>query len=353
MRQAAPAGHPRVGADAYSGRVSRADETFLDLALSRSTVDRSAASRNDSVAVAQALLDPRTRVLPLVRGTAPVRAGERPTLALRPPAPGDDDLVPWLLGIREGTTYLAVEEPSLDEDAGSSQRSTGVQGTGSSEDRGRGATQTQIVRATLREIGADLDDTDAGLLTTATALAEWHHRHGHCPRCGAATTVVQGGWVRRCPVDGSEHHPRTDPAVIMAVTDADDRLLLGTGVTWPQDRVSVLAGFVEAGESLEAAVVREVREEVGIPVTNLVYRGNQPWPFPASLMLGFRARAEQTQLRIDPVELRSAGWFTREELASAVASGRRTLPTRVSIARRLIEEWFGGSLDHEGTDRPS
>ena len=193
-------------------------------------------------------------------------------------------------------------------------------------------------------IGADLDDRDAGLLTSATALAEWHHRHQHCPRCGARTVSEQGGWVRSCPEDGSQHHPRTDPAVIMAVTDAEDRLLLGSGVAWPEHRVSVLAGFVEAGESLEAAVIREVQEEVGITVTDLVYRGNQPWPFPASLMLGFRAVATSTEIVVDPVELRDAQWYDRERLAREVASGALTLPMRVSIARRLIEEWFGGPV---------
>lgn len=297
--------------------MSRADETFLDLSLSRATVDRSAALRGDPTVVAEALRDPATRVLVLREGRAPVRPGPPPSLALRAPLPDDERRQLWLLGTHDGVTYLAVDGEE---------------------------TPGEPAWRSLREIGADIDDTDAGLLTTATALAEWHHRHGHCTRCGAETEVVQGGWVRRCPVDGSEHHPRTDPAVIMAVVDDQDRLLLGSGVSWPEGRVSVLAGFVEAGESLEAAVVREVREEVGIAVTDLVYRGNQPWPFPASLMLGFRARAQATELVVDPVELRSAAWFTRGDLEQGVRAGRLTLPTRVSIARRLIEEWFGGPV---------
>lgn len=304
--------------------MSRADETFLDLALSRSTVDRSALLRTDGSAVEMALRDPRTRVLPLRDGAAPVRRLPRAALALRGPAPEDDGRAMWLLGVRDGVTYLSVTE----------------EGPAAQPDQGA----DQVVWSGLRQVGADLDDTDAGLLTTATALTEWHRRHGHCPRCGTSTSVEQGGWVRRCPRDGSEHHPRTDPAVIMAVTDPDDRLLLGSGATWPQDRVSVLAGFVEAGESLEAAVIREVHEEVGITVTELTYRGNQPWPFPASLMLGFRAASQETELRVDHTELRSAAWFTRDQLAQEVAGGRLTLPTRVSIARRLIEDWFGQPL---------
>lgn len=305
-------------------RVSAADETFLDLALSRSAVDRAGALRGDSEALARALEDPRTRVLPLRSRAAPVSPGDRPALQLRAPRPQDAGRA-WLLGTAQGVTHLAVAE-----DAPAPPDTGDVRWVG------------------LRDVATDLDDTEAGLLTAATALAEWHHRHGHCPRCGAATQVEQGGWVRRCPRDGSEHHPRTDPAVIMAVTDADDRILLGSGVAWPPTRVSVLAGFVEAGESLESAVVREVLEEVGVEVVHPVYRGNQPWPFPASLMLGFRARATSTELRVDPGELRSAHWFTREELGRSVGAGELTLPSRASIARRLVEEWFGGTVPEPG-----
>ncbi|WP_238154439.1 NAD(+) diphosphatase [Ornithinimicrobium sufpigmenti] len=311
--------------------MSGPDETFLDLSLSRSTVHRAGALRTDPEAITAALSDPDTRVLTLRAGTAAVVGGDRPRLALRPPRP-EDAPQPWLLGVEDGRTYLAVED---EVDAADETEPPGVSG---------GPEGAEIVWRGLREVGADLDDRDAGLLTSATALAEWHHRHQHCPRCGARTVIEQGGWVRVCPTDGSQHHPRTDPAVIMAVTDVDDRLLLGSGVAWPEHRVSVLAGFVEAGESLEAAVIREVQEEVGIAVTNLVYRGNQPWPFPASLMLGFRAVATSTDLVVDPVELREAQWYDRERLAREVASGEVTLPMRVSIARRLIEEWFGGRL---------
>lgn len=315
-----------VSRSTYSGCVSRADETLLDLALSRATVDRSARERADDNTVTRALEDPRTRVLVVREGRSRVLRGGT-SLSLRAPEPGDGERSPWFLGRHDGVAYLAVDE------------SPGEGGAppGAGDDTGS-------AWMSLREVGADLDDTEAGLLTTATALHGWHVRHRHCPRCGALTEVVQGGWVRRCPQDGSEHYPRTDPAVIVAVVDAHDRLLLATGNPWPDGRVSVLAGFVEAGETMEAAAVREVREEVGIDIDDLAYRGNQPWPFPASLMLGFRARAVSTAIVPDPTEIRSAAWYTREQLARHVVAGSRTLPSRVSIARVLIEEWFGGPL---------
>lgn len=304
--------------------MSRADETLLDLALSRATIDRSAAERADDSTVALALEDPRTRVLVIREGRSSL-VQDRTALALRPPAPGDAERSPWFLGRHDGVAYLAVDETPPPDPA-------------------RPGSPAEPGWVSLREVGADLDDTEAGLLTTATALHGWHGRHRHCPRCGTVTQVVQGGWVRRCPRDGSEHYPRTDPAVIVAVVDDDERLLLATGNGWQDGRVSVLAGFVEAGETMEAAAVREVREEVGIRIADLTFRGDQPWPFPASLMLGFRARALTTDLRPDRGEIRSAAWYTREELATLVADGARTLPSRVSIARVLVEEWFRGPL---------
>lgn len=313
--------HRTACACAYSGPVSPPDETHLDLALSRSVVPRSAHERADAATLEQALADPGTRVLELREGRTRLRDAASTGLALRAPDADDAGRTPWFLGRHGGTAYLAVDVgPSHD---------------GEPDHDGW---------VSLREVGADLDDVEAGLLTTATALHGWHRTHRHCPRCGSATDVVQAGWVRRCPRDGSEHYPRTDPAVIMAVVDDEDRLLLGTGQPWPEGRVSVLAGFVEAGETLEAAVAREVMEEVGLQVTDVRYRGNQPWPFPASLMLGFRARAVTTDLTVDRTELRSAAWYTREELRAGVEDGSRTLPTRVSIARVLVEEWFGGPI---------
>jgi NAD+ diphosphatase len=190
--------------------------------------------------------------------------------------------------------------------------------------------------ATVRDVGALLPARDAGLLVAAIALANWHATHPRCPRCGGPTEVVDGGWVRRCPADGSDHFPRTDPAVIVLVHDGGDRCLLGRQPSWPRGRYSTLAGFVEPGESLEHAVIREVEEESGVVVDDVVYRGSQPWPFPASLMLGFEARAVGGSLGTGDDELEDVAWFGRDELRS----GRPLLPPPASIAHWLITGWL-------------
>jgi len=202
------------------------------------------------------------------------------------------------------------------------------------------------VRAgSLREAGTLLGDRDAGLFTHAVALANWHDTHTHCPVDGTPTIVDPGGHSTRCPKDGTEHFPRTDPAVIMLVTDPDDRCLLARNAAWPGRRVSILAGFVDPGESAEQAVIREVAEETSITVTNVRYLGSQPWPMPRSLMLGFRADAPAGQaITVDHTELAEAYWFSRDELLAAVKAREIALPPPVSIARHIIEHWFGGPL---------
>jgi NAD+ diphosphatase len=196
----------------------------------------------------------------------------------------------------------------------------------------------------LREVASDVSAQDAGLFVEAAAIANWHATHRHCPLCGAPTRIEQGGWVRRCPEDNTEHFPRTDPAIIVSVLDEQDRILLGHNKSWPPGRYSTLAGFVEPGESLEAAVVREIEEESGVVVHSPQYLGSQPWPFPASLMLGFTATAAQTELKPDGVEITEVRWFTRKELAACIASGEVRVAPGISIARALIEHWYGGPL---------
>ena len=198
----------------------------------------------------------------------------------------------------------------------------------------------------LRRIGARLDTRDAGLFTEALALANWHASYGFSPRTGNPTAPGSAGWTRLDPDDGRESFPRTDPAIIVGVTDADDRLLLGRNAMWEGNRFSLLAGFVEPGESLEAAVIREVFEESGIRVADPVYLGSQPWPFPASIMLGFRARVADGASIVgapDGEEILEVRWFRREELVAAL--GEILLPGPASIARAIIEDWYGAELD--------
>ena len=199
----------------------------------------------------------------------------------------------------------------------------------------------------LRTLATALSDRDAGLFTEALAIANWHATHTHCPRCGTPTVVEEAGWVRTCFEDGSQIFPRTDPAVIVTVLDADDRLLLGSNAMWENSRYSLLAGFVEPGESFESAVEREIFEEAGVRVVDPQYKGSQPWPFPASVMVGFTARLAHDQpadaLDPDGEEILDLRWFSRDELWAA--REQVILPGRSSIACALIEDWYGGPLD--------
>lgn len=197
----------------------------------------------------------------------------------------------------------------------------------------------------FRQIAAELSEAESQYLIEANAILNWHRVHTHCPRCGAQTVVESLGWVRRCPQDGSEHFPRIDPAIIVAVVGKDGRLLLGSGAGWEKHRYSTLAGFVEPGESLEQAVVREIAEEVGVHIHSVQYLGSQAWPFPASLMLGFTAYTDDAEAKADGVEIVRARWFSKSELLSAVNSGEVVISHRASIARALIEQWYGERIE--------
>lgn len=193
---------------------------------------------------------------------------------------------------------------------------------------------------TLREAGPLLPVAEAELVAMASALAAWHRAEPYCPRCGTPTRVAAAGTARWCPSCEADRFPRTDPAIIVAIIDGADRILLARQGVWATGRHSVLAGFVEAGESLEQAVHREVLEESGLTVTDITYFGSQPWPFPRSIMLGFVARAVTTDIRVDGEEIVSGGWFSRDELIAAVSAGTVILPGEASIAFRLIRSWL-------------
>jgi NAD+ diphosphatase len=196
----------------------------------------------------------------------------------------------------------------------------------------------------LRELGPRLSALEMEVLMTAVAMESWHARHGYCPTCGRPTAVASAGWVRRCPADGTEHYPRTDPAIIVLVIDEDDRALLGRQTRWPRQWRSALAGFVEPGERAESAVRREVFEEVSIRIERIRYVASQPWPFPGSLMLGFHAWTSDVDIAVDGIEIAEAEFYGREQLRTAAAAGRIQLPPSISIARGLIERWYGSPL---------
>ncbi|WP_168207485.1 NAD(+) diphosphatase [Microlunatus elymi] len=196
---------------------------------------------------------------------------------------------------------------------------------------------------TVRQLTVSLDDLDREIAITAVALINWHRNESFCGRCGTTSEVRKAGFMRVCPNCGNEYFPRTDPAVIVAILDDEDRLLLGSQADWG-NRVSVFAGFVEAGESAEQAVHREIAEEVGLSLRDIRYYGSQPWPFPRSLMLGFVARAAGTEINIDNAEISYADWFTRDRLARDMADGTIARPSSNSIAFRLITAWRQGRL---------
>ncbi|MBK8463052.1 MAG: NAD(+) diphosphatase [Nigerium sp.] len=199
--------------------------------------------------------------------------------------------------------------------------------------------------ASLRQLGGVLDETQADIATTAVALVNWHRVAPFCGQCGTRTQVREGGYMRWCPGCDRQRFPRTDPAVIVAILDEAGRLLLGHHTGWESTRVSILAGFVEAGESLEAAVRREIREESGLQLSSVRYVGSQPWPFPRSLMLGFVARAVGAEIRVDGAEIEWAHFYTPHDLTRLVDAGDLTLPMRSSIASRIIASWRAGTLD--------
>lgn len=316
-----------------------------DLPLSRTVTDRAADLRGDEDLLPALLDDASTRVL-LVSGGRVVtrRRGRRPALALYSPqeaalrAPSSSLAERWaFLGYDDADRVPGVAPGETRPDGPAYLAHHVPEGAPSALPAGDEWTA-------LREVGGELSARDAGLATAAVALYEWHVRYPRCPRCGAETQPVSSGWVRRCPVDGTDHYPRTDPAVIMAVVDDADRLLLANSAAWPTHRFSTLAGFVEPGESVEHAIRREAREETAVVVGEVEYRGSQPWPFPASLMLGFRARALSTEITVDGDELRAARWFDRDTLRAEVEQGTVVLPPGTSIARALIEDWYGGPL---------
>ncbi len=284
-------------------------------------LDRAAHLREDPSWFAAALADERSRVIPVWNSRNLIAEGETPRAVyielsdVPPERRNSDDLI-WL-GRFSDTNYFTYDIESIEPPA--------AQPGARFED--------------LRLVAAVLPIDDAGLLGYARALVSWRRRHRFCGTCGAKTVPAKSGHVLVCsdPSCRHEQFPRIDPAIIVLVSDGE-RALLGRQASWPLGRYSTIAGFVEPGESLEDAVAREVFEETGIEVDRIEYHSSQPWPFPASLMLGFTAHAVSTEVHLRDKELEDARWFTRADLASDGA----IVPPRQSISFRLIEHWFDG-----------
>ena len=298
--------------------------TFPHLSLVADPHDRLGLLRTDEDWLQQRWEDPASRVL--------VIAGTR----LRPGPDGLEwvasadapDGVRVLLGDRDGTTWWAVI--------------VGGEVVRAEPER------WLPLRGLLPYLSGDAV-AQAPLVFHAIGLAEWHWAHRFCPRCGGALSPRAAGHELVCADCGKPQFPRSDPAVIMLISAGEpgtpeERCLLGRGTTWPAGRFSTLAGFCEPGESLEDAVRREVLEETGVVVGEVTYFGNQPWPLPSSLMLGFHGRALSEDIRLEDADVEEAQWFTRAEMRSGAEDGSLVLPGGVSISRSLVEDWYGGAL---------
>jgi NAD+ diphosphatase len=311
-----------------------------DIIFGGGGLDRAAEIRGDSRAVAALVAQPGTRVLPLWRGRVLLEEGRLTGL---PPDHALFDGAPEaavLLG-RDSAGAAILARPIAD-----------WPGAPEAADPAEAVVHPCLGLAGFAELRgtmATLDPRDAELAAMARAVLNWHDSHRFCARCGGPSVLAQAGWRRDCPACGTPHFPRTDPVVIMLVTHGD-AVLLGRAPAWPEAMHSVLAGFVEPGETVEAAVRREVLEEVGVTVGSVRYVASQPWPFPASLMIGCQGEvsgSERPVLRPDPVEIAAAHWVSRQRLARIFAGEDAQIraPLKGSIARHLMWNWLAGRLD--------
>ncbi|OYX22157.1 MAG: NADH pyrophosphatase [Rhodobacterales bacterium 32-66-9] len=305
-----------------------------------SGLDRHATLRRDATGLDQALR--AGTVLPIWRGKPLFNqdrlawvAANHPVLALAGP--------PVFLGLDEGTPRFAADLSDWSPEAGADAPEAGFFDQTVRHHPalpgGEGFTE-------LRGVMTRLDAREAELVVTGKALLHWHRTHGFCSACGARSVLAQGGWQRLCPACGAQHFPRTDPVVIMLVTQGNS-VLLGRSPGWPEGMFSLLAGFAEPGETIEAAVRREVMEETGVTCGAVSYLASQPWPFPASLMIAARTEALTREIRLDPEELDSALWVTREELVQSFAGRHPTIrPGRKgAIANFILRNWLADRLD--------
>ncbi len=312
-----------------------------------SGLDRAAELRGDIPALAAALQSAETRTILMWRGkplvSGPEDALELVRLPLTHPVLAEARAEPILLGREEGAFRFAHDISGWTPEG---QDLTQLGGFSDFSEQVHPALNSGQRFAELRRVMTALSPRDAELAASAKAILSWHGAHGFCARCGAASDIAQAGWQRICPACGTHHFPRTDPVVIMLILRGNS-VLLGRSPGWPKGMYSCLAGFVEPGETIEAAVRREVFEEAGVQVGAVSYLASQPWPFPASLMIGCRGEATSADITIDPVEIEEARWVSREEMALAFAGQHpEILPARNgAIAHFLLRNWLADRLD--------
>lgn len=308
-----------------------------------SALDRAAQLRKDPAQQEMLLADPRAGVLPIWRGKPLISEGDTPHGGWLPPSHPSLAAAaeaPMFLGLDEGAPRYVVDisawnPPQIPDEIGAfadltEQRHPLIEAAHFAE---------------LRNVMTTLSPREAELLATAKALIGWHQSHRFCASCGQGSTPVMAGWQRDCKSCGAHHFPRTDPVVIMLITRGNS-VLLGRNAAWPPGMFSLLAGFVEPGETIEAAVRREVFEETGVQVGEVSYLASQPWPFPASLMLGCRGTALSEEITVDPEEIESARWMRREEVAEALRGAHPEMrpPRPGAIAGFLLRNWVEDRL---------
>lgn len=310
------------------------------MAFAASGLDRAAQHRGDPAWQAQALA--QGRVLPLWRGKPLTTAAGLGWLDAAHPALSAGD-TPVFLGLSDQRALFARDISDWEPTGGEAVQPVGFLDP---TEQHHPDLPDDHVFAELRGLMLRLSPLEQELAATAKAVLGWHRSHRFCAACGAASEPSEAGWQRRCPVCGLHHFPRTDPVVIMLVTHGN-RALLGRSGGWPPGMYSCLAGFVEPGETIEAAVRREVAEEAGIPIGGVHYMASQPWPFPSSLMLGCRAEAFSDAITLDPVELEDALWITREDMVTVMTGEhpRIRAPRRGAIAHALLQAWLADRFD--------
>lgn len=287
----------------------------------------------DPAWIAAQRADPRGRYLVLHHLDAPVTSEDDPQLAWLHP----DELPPFegepiVLGIGDGVPHFAIVTADAAE----------------ADARADGVGPAGLNYLDARTLASMLPAEEAAIVAQARALAEWHERYAFCPRCGAANSVIEGGARLECAQCGARHYPRVDPSIISLV-ERDGRALLAGRVGGPPLRKSCVAGFLEPGESIEEAVVREVLEETGVHVGDVQYSYSQPWPFPGVLMIGCRAVARTSEVRVDGVEIGHADWYTREQVRDALAgsSDELVVPPPLAIAHHLLQDFVARGADGE------